>query len=485
MIQEDRENRGSINPIVDGKNNKLIQSWFDDDEGENIETLKMDTWADFIDTSLAYRSFSILLTTSFYVDGNPNGFEFSSGFKLLKKDLYLKTKGFLESNKMAIDIFTNVAREHFKHELIHVLELHSSWRTVSHKEHGMQNYMSSRTERRTWGQDVVDEVNFMLQTFKEAERLFPEETTDFFNSPYRVLKFSFEQGTLREYIKLTSVQQLIGNKDLISKTLEWINLPQNEEKFSDVDVQDDFILKTFPILKQKTFRHWMKMVEKSIKDNSSGSVSFIGGKGDNPERYKKCLKRFFDICSKKGMFKPIIYVFTGASKQKNAGEYEVKLLREMGADVKVFKSFTYLPIEIPSNLNGIFFTGGDQSRLMKELGLSGKTFIQKANAGAAALSEKIIVGGDDEPVLADGIGLITKYIVDQHFSSRSRKTRLQKAMELTGLRGISIDEDTMITVFDDGYSEVTGAANVIIIFNEDEFELIMEDGQATSSGLIF
>jgi len=491
LIQEERENLRSINPIVDGKKNKNIQVFFD-----GIETLRMDTWEDFTNTSLNYRLFSEDLTTSFYIrDHTPNRYDFSSGFVFLKKDLYLKIKGFLESNKMAMDIFKNVAREMFKHELIHVLELHSSWRTASHGKHGMKNYMSSRTERRTWGQSILDEVNFMLQTYKEAEKLFPEETTDLFNSPYRGLKFSYEQGILRHWINLPSVSQFIGNKDLISKTLEWINLPQNEEKFSDMDVQNDFILKTFPILKEKPFQHWMQMVRRSIKDNSSGSVSLIGGKGSNLEGYKKCLKRFFDICSEKEKFKPTIYVFTGASEQKDAGEYEVKLLKEMGADVKVFKSFAYLPIEIPSNLNGIFFTGGDQSRLMKELGLSGKSFIQKANrrgvhiagtsAGSAVLSEKIIVGGDDEPVITDGIGFITKYIVDQHFSSRNRKKRLQKAMELTGLMGIGVDEDTMITVFDDGYSDITGAGNVILLFKGKGGEATFKDGEATIPGLIF
>lgn len=495
LIQEDSKNLVSINPIVNDKNNNLIQSWFDGDEVGSIETLKMDTWEGFINTSLLFKLFSSDILTDFYVrDHTPNRYDFSSGFVFLKKDLYLKMKNLLESNKMAMDIFKDVTRKYFKHELIHVLELNSNWRVVSNTKHGMKNYMSSRTERRTWGQNIVDEVNFMLQTYKEAEKLFPEETTDLFNSPYRGLKFSYEQGILRHWINLPSVKQFIGNKDLISKTLEWINLPQNEEKFSDMDVQNDFILKTFPILKEKPFQHWMQMVRRSIKDNSSGSVSIIGGKGSNLEGYKKCLKRFFDICSEKGKFKPTIYVFTGASEQKDAGEYEVKLLKEMGADVKVFKSFDHF-IEGPSNLNGIFFTGGDQSRLMKELGLSGKSFIQKANrrgvhiagtsAGSAVLSEKIIVGGDDEPVITDGIGFITKYIVDQHFSSRNRKKRLQKAMELTGLMGIGVDEDTMITVFDDGYSDITGAGNVILLFKGKGGEATFKDGEATIPGLIF
>jgi len=500
MIQENIGNKESINLKADEKKNKRIEEWLES-EDLGLETRKMDTHAEFINGSFSLNHFFSEIRTSFHINIlSRNRYGFSAGFELLKKPLYLRVKSLLESNKRAMDIFKYGVRISLKHELIHVIEIGDNWRVVYDKVHGMKNYMSSRAERRTWGQNVVDEVNFHLDTLNESEELFPEETTDMFYSPYREMKFKFNQVFLEDVAKLLSFRQLIDNDILVKKTLKWINLPQNEEKFSDVHVRNDFILKTFPILKEKTFQHWMKMVAKSIKDKSSGTISIIGGKGDNPEAYKQCLKRFFNRCSKDGEIKPIIYVFTGASEQKDAGLLEASAFKEMGADVEVIhNAFDFMQKLSPIDFQGIFFTDGDQSRLMKRIGSPDyKRMIKEANekgvhiggtsAGAAVLSEKIIIGGENEPVIADGLGLIKKYIVDQHFSSKNRKERLQRSIKSTGLRGLGVDEDTIIIVFDDGYSEIYGGKNVFILFFDDEngfYEVALADDEATMYGLIF
>ena len=464
-IQEDRKNKDPIESKVDDKNNKLIQECFDGDEEGGIDTFTMETLENFVKTSMFLNKFFSELIGGFHVTQlTPDKYRFLSVFIFLKKDLYLKIKDLLVSNKMAMDIFKSAARSSFKHELIHVVEIGYNWKVVSPEKHGLKNYMSSRIERRTWGQNVVDEVNFRLDTLRKAEELFPEETVDVFFSPYREEKFLFNVGSLEQFLRLNSIKQYLSNDDLLGKTLEWISLPKNKEKFSNSRTTDDFILKTFPVLKGKPFQHWRKMVQTSIKDMSSGTVSFIGGKGANPESYKKCLKEFFDRCSRKGKIKPKICVVTSASKEKDAGVYEANTFREMGASVEVIQNCTNLINKLSGDkdfFQGIFFTGGDQGRLMREIKWSKLSGLLKeahkkgvhiggTSAGAAILSEKIIISGESEPVIGDGLGLIKKYIVDQHFSSRNRKGRLKEAIKNTGLRGLGVDEDSMIMVFDDG-----------------------------------
>lgn len=82
----------------------------------------------------------------------------------------------------------------------------------------------------------------------------------------------------------------------------------------------------------------------------------------------------------------------------------------------------------------------------------------------------MIVGGQtglqlhrDAVELAPGLGVITRLIIDQHFSQRKRLGRLLTAVALEPERlGVGIDEDTAILYYGRGEIEVLGSGHVFI-----------------------
>ena len=131
---------------------------------------------------------------------------------------------------------------------------------------------------------------------------------------------------------------------------------------------------------------------------------------------------------------------------------------------------------------GIFMTGGDQSRLVAILNDSPALQAIHANlisggalagtsAGASAFSETMITGGEtglhlrrDAVDLAPGLGVITRLIIDQHFSQRKRLGRLLTAVALEPAKlGVGIDEDTAIVYYGSGEIEVIGSGQVFVV----------------------
>jgi cyanophycinase len=148
-------------------------------------------------------------------------------------------------------------------------------------------------------------------------------------------------------------------------------------------------------------------------------------------------------------------------------------------------------IDSLQNAKLIFISGGDQTRFMdivKDTPI--KTAIHQAykngstiagtSAGAAVMCEHMITGNQKlDPVYsgtfdnirhnnletAEGLGLMTNVIIDQHFLKRSRYNRLLSAMvEFPSLIGIGIDEATAIIV-QNNTIEITGESEVIVIKN--------------------
>lgn len=137
----------------------------------------------------------------------------------------------------------------------------------------------------------------------------------------------------------------------------------------------------------------------------------------------------------------------------------------------------------------IYFTGGDQNRLMQlinqlkiretlQLAYQQGAMLAGSSAGAAVMSKWMITGNqlkssDYEATfsrlqagnleLAEGLGFIEKAVIDQHFITRSRYNRLLSVvLEKRGMKGVGIDEKTAIYV-KDGRAEVYGASQVVVI----------------------
>jgi cyanophycinase len=113
----------------------------------------------------------------------------------------------------------------------------------------------------------------------------------------------------------------------------------------------------------------------------------------------------------------------------------------------------------------LFMTGGDQLRLTSQLGDSRvfQTILERrkkglliagTSAGAAAMSETMILSGDGDKSqeissmgLAPGLGLVSGLVIDSHFAERGRFGRLLGAVTQNPKNlGIGIDENTAIVL---------------------------------------
>ena len=131
---------------------------------------------------------------------------------------------------------------------------------------------------------------------------------------------------------------------------------------------------------------------------------------------------------------------------------------------------------------GVYFTGGDQLRLVSVLG--GTAFARRlrerhaeglplggTSAGASAMSAVMIGRGQGRRTprvsavrLAPGLGVLPEIIVDQHFRERDRLGRLITAViENPGHLGFGIDEDTAFIVDPDGMVSVSGRGTLTIV----------------------
>jgi cyanophycinase len=111
-----------------------------------------------------------------------------------------------------------------------------------------------------------------------------------------------------------------------------------------------------------------------------------------------------------------------------------------------------------ADATGIWFSGGDQSKLTKAyagtkvLDVIKKRYADGAavggtSAGAAVMSDVMITGGTEEATTADGFGLLPGTVVDQHFTQRKREKRLAGVLaKHPKALGIGIDEGTAVVV---------------------------------------
>jgi len=222
----------------------------------------------------------------------------------------------------------------------------------------------------------------------------------------------------------------------------------------------------------------------SINNVDRGWVIPIGGAEDKVDNMA-ILRRF---CELSGGKKANILVIPTASQLDDTGPRYVELFEEMGATSK------YTPINeredcfdesIIASLKaatGIFITGGNQLRLSTILGgtpvaklirgLNAEGIhVAGTSAGAAIVSEHMIAGGkpgptptEDGAVMAPGLGLTNKVIIDQHFRQRDRIGRLLTALSYNPfVSGLGIDEDTAAFISPEGILEVVGSGAITVV----------------------
>lgn len=156
-------------------------------------------------------------------------------------------------------------------------------------------------------------------------------------------------------------------------------------------------------------------------------------------------------------------------RKHGVAAWTMNLTREQAMDAATTRSL--------DSATGIWFPGGDQTRIMAVLDgtptaaairarFAAGAVVGGTSAGAAVMSAPMITGDERAPggvrrdttqnfitiarqdvVLAPGLGLVSGAIVDQHFLRRRRHNRLiSVVLEHPSLLGIGIDESTALVV---------------------------------------
>lgn len=139
-------------------------------------------------------------------------------------------------------------------------------------------------------------------------------------------------------------------------------------------------------------------------------------------------------------------------------------------------------IEQLKSSTAVFFSGGDQNRVMEVLKdeelyrllhekYEGGAVFGGTSAGAALMSTPMMTGENDLTVIdgakvgtRQGLGLVPNVIFDQHFIKRQRENRLfGLVLQNPQTLGIGIDEDTAILIKDNRLAEIIGASYVMTV----------------------
>jgi cyanophycinase len=220
-------------------------------------------------------------------------------------------------------------------------------------------------------------------------------------------------------------------------------------------------------------------------ESTHGPLVIIGGAED---RDGDCLvlREFLRLA---GGRKAHIAVMTAATSmpEEVGGDY-IRIFERLGAElVEVVRTESRKDAEredalrIIDQASGIFFTGGDQSRIVdfikgtlldaaihrrhQEGAVIGGT-----SAGAAMMPDEMIVGGAsvsnpsvDAVQMGPGMGFLPGIVIDQHFAQRGRLGRLLAALvQQPAVLGLGIDEDTAIVVKGDEFIVVGQGAITVV-----------------------
>ena len=221
-----------------------------------------------------------------------------------------------------------------------------------------------------------------------------------------------------------------------------------------------------------------------VTSQSRGYVIPIGG-AEAKRKDPLILERFVELC---GGDKARILVIPTASLLDETGPAYQELFEGMGAKAVCMpieeRDHCYQDdiLDALEKATGIFITGGNQLRLSTILGgtpvarairrlNADGVHMAGTSAGAAIISEHMIAGGRGGPspresgvVLAPGLGLTNKAIIDQHFNKRGRMGRLLAALSFNPFAcGLGIDENTAAFIAPDGVLEVLGHGTVTFI----------------------
>jgi cyanophycinase len=221
-----------------------------------------------------------------------------------------------------------------------------------------------------------------------------------------------------------------------------------------------------------------------------GYLFIIGG----GERDAPLMKRYIELAAGFGTGRIVVFTMASGVPQETGPELLAEFKGNGAKDVVTYQltrdeAMKPDSAKILDGVGGVWFAGGDQSRLtaalldspihkrMLELYEQG-CIIGGTSAGAAVMSEIMITGDEKRTAKEDeqwqviwaanivrvrGFGFVKNAIIDQHFVTRRRHNRLiSLVLENPKLVGVGIDESTAVLVRPDGRYEVLGENQVII-----------------------
>ncbi|GAB3814641.1 cyanophycinase [Pontibacter rugosus] len=236
-------------------------------------------------------------------------------------------------------------------------------------------------------------------------------------------------------------------------------------------------------------------------DIPKGKLIAVGGNEDkgtypNPRTKKKYYLDFFELGILKRFLKevpakkPHIEVITTASMiPEEVGERYISAFSILGVeDVRLMHIKTEedaLLSEYIQRINvcdGVMFSGGDQSRIIrmfqntqlleiiKQRYMDEPFVIAGTSAGAMAMSKAMIKGGSAPESLlrgavkmGTGLNLLDGVVIDTHFVKRGRFGRLMEAVvTYPNTIGIGLGEDTGVLITE-GHKVETIGSNLVVI----------------------
>lgn len=223
--------------------------------------------------------------------------------------------------------------------------------------------------------------------------------------------------------------------------------------------------------------------------SGKGSLFIIGG-GERASEMGK----FIELAG--GYDSRIVFIPMASGEPIPYAEEEVAKMKALGCKNVDYIFCDRKGADLDSNIakldntKGVFFLGGDQSKLSAAL-LGSKMFdkiksiyenggaLGGTSAGAAVMSKVMLTGNElinkdtssffytiqkGNVETLQGFGFVTKAIIDQHFIIRKRLNRLiSVVLEHPNLVGVGIDESTGIIVRPNDTFEVFGGRTVMVI----------------------
>lgn len=230
------------------------------------------------------------------------------------------------------------------------------------------------------------------------------------------------------------------------------------------------------------------MVEQAsdVSSPAKGQLVIVGGAED---RDGECtiLREFV---RRAGGIQSRIGVFTAATRMpREVGDDYRRVFERLGAEQVDIIDYSSREdadrpefMDIVKEVTGVFFTGGDQSRIidltkdtkldeiLRQRYLNHGLVIGGTSAGAAMMPDIMIIEGESQSTprvnvvdMGPGMGFLPGIVVDQHFAQRGRLGRLLAALvQQPAVLGLGIDENTAIIVEGDVF-EVVGHGAITVV----------------------